>query len=153
MQVGKLRIKCDSRLLVGQINGSCETKEIRMKEYKAAALELLGNFQMYEILQIPRAQNQEADILSKVGSDTPEYISKIARVEELSTPSIQQTLIHQVQSIPRDWTTDLKEYIDNGQLPQSEVEARLVKLRPTPSLMACCTKGPITHAPTLPQHQ
>ncbi|CAH9090598.1 unnamed protein product [Cuscuta epithymum] len=75
-----VRIKCDSKLVVSQMEGSYEAKEGRMKQYKEAAAELLKAFDTYEITQIPRAENAEADILSKLSSDTPEHISKIANV-------------------------------------------------------------------------
>ncbi|VFQ95800.1 unnamed protein product [Cuscuta campestris] len=83
-----IRIRCDSRLVVSQIKGEFDTKEERMRLYKEAALELLKILKGYELVQIPRAENTEADVLSKLSNDSPEHISKMAHIENLGTPSI-----------------------------------------------------------------
>ncbi|VFQ61815.1 unnamed protein product [Cuscuta campestris] len=83
-----VRIRLDSRLVVSQIKGEFHTKEERMRLYKEAAPELLKILKGYELVQIPRAENIEADVLSKLSNDDPEHISKMARVEDLGSPSI-----------------------------------------------------------------
>ncbi|XP_019194876.1 PREDICTED: uncharacterized protein LOC109188702 [Ipomoea nil] len=47
--VERLRIKTNSRLVVGQISGTCETKNARMVLYKERAAEMLKEFEAYEI--------------------------------------------------------------------------------------------------------
>ncbi|CAH9133666.1 unnamed protein product [Cuscuta epithymum] len=42
-----IRIKCDSKLVVNQMDGSYEAKEGRMRQYKEAAAELLKTFATY----------------------------------------------------------------------------------------------------------
>ncbi|CAH9083530.1 unnamed protein product [Cuscuta europaea] len=124
-----LRIKCGSKLVVGQVEGSYEAKEGRMKQYKQAAEELLKAFETHEITQIPRAENVEADILSKLSSDTPEHISQLAKIEELSMSSIHASPVLCVQQRPEDWISDIATFITTGELPPDEERAKLAKLR------------------------
>ncbi|VFQ98592.1 unnamed protein product [Cuscuta campestris] len=93
MNTTKLRVKCDSKLVVGHVSGEFEAKDERMKKYRVTALELLKSFTAYSVELILRAENAEADILSKLSSETPEHVRRMANVEELSEPSIHAFLV------------------------------------------------------------
>ncbi|VFR02730.1 unnamed protein product [Cuscuta campestris] len=129
MNATKLRIKCDSKLVVGHVSGEFEAKDERMKKYRDTALELLKSFTAYSVEQIPRAENAEADILSKLSSDTPEHIRRMANVEELSKPSIQAFPVAMICDRPRDWTDDIVAFLKDGVLPDDAVKAKLVRTR------------------------
>ncbi|VFQ85177.1 unnamed protein product [Cuscuta campestris] len=53
-----------------------------MKKYRDTALELLKAFRAYRIEQVPREENAEADILSKLGPDSPDHIKEMTQEEE-----------------------------------------------------------------------
>ncbi|VFQ98421.1 unnamed protein product [Cuscuta campestris] len=124
-----VRIRCDSRLVVSQIKGEFDTKEERMRLYKEAALELLKILKGYEHVQIPRAENTEADVLSKLSNDSPEHISKMAHIEDLGSPSIHVQLVSIVTEEASGWIADLIRYKKDGVLPGDETTARLIKRR------------------------
>ncbi|VFQ94507.1 unnamed protein product [Cuscuta campestris] len=79
--------------------------------------------------QIPRAENAEADILSKLSSDTPEHIRRMANVEELSKPSIHAFPVAMICARPKDWTDDIVAFLKDGTLPDDAVKAKLVRTR------------------------
>ncbi|VFQ66025.1 unnamed protein product [Cuscuta campestris] len=124
-----VRIRCDSRLVVSQIKGAFDTKEERMRLYKEAALELLKILKGYELVQIPRAENTEADVLSKLSNDDPEHISKMARVEDLGSLSIHVQLVSIITEEANGWIAELIRYKKDGILPGDETTARLIKRR------------------------
>ncbi|VFQ89999.1 unnamed protein product [Cuscuta campestris] len=124
-----VRIRCDSRLVVSQIKGEFNTKEKRMHLYKEAALELHKTLKGYELVQIPRAENTKADVLSKLSNDSPEHISKLAHVEDLGSPSIHVQLISVVTEETSGWIAELIRYKQDGILPNGETAARLIKHR------------------------
>ncbi|VFQ93359.1 unnamed protein product [Cuscuta campestris] len=95
----------------------------RMKKYKDTALELLKSFTAYSVEQIPRAENAEADILSKLSSDTPEHIRRMANVEELSEPSIHASPVAMICARPRDWMDDIVAFLKDGAPPRKEGRA------------------------------
>ncbi|VFQ98159.1 unnamed protein product [Cuscuta campestris] len=129
MSATKLRIKCDSKLVVGHVSREFEAKDERMKKYRDTALELLKSFIAYSVEQIPRAENAEADILSKLSSDTPQHIRRMANVEELSVPSIHAFPVAMICARPKDWTDDIVAFLKDGTLPDDAVKAKLVRTR------------------------
>ncbi|VFQ69578.1 unnamed protein product [Cuscuta campestris] len=124
-----VRIRCDSRLVVSQIKGEFDTKEERMRLYKEAALELLKILKGYELVQIPRAENTEVDVLSKLSNDSPEHISKMAHIEDMGSPSIHVQFISVVTKEASGWIAELIRYKKDGILPSDETAARLIKRR------------------------
>ncbi|CAH9088576.1 unnamed protein product [Cuscuta europaea] len=127
-----ITVKCDSRLVVSQVKGEFEAKEERMMKYRDAVRELLGFFKQAELICIPRNQNSDAGLLSKLSQGPPKHISKIARIEEMTTSSIAPSSSIEVlplQPVAWCWVDDLLRYIANGTLPDKEEEARLVRRR------------------------
>ncbi|CAH9082813.1 unnamed protein product [Cuscuta europaea] len=129
MKARQIHVICDSKLVVGQISGEYEAKEGRMKQYKEVAKELLKVFEAHSLTQIPRAQNSEVDILSKLSAEFPEHLSKIARIEELCLSSIHVSPVMNIQQRPEDWISDIMKFISTGHLPEDETRAKLAKLR------------------------
>ena len=58
----------DSQLVIGQVNGTCEAKEDRMKRYLKKVVHLVRKFKEANFVQIPREENVEADTLAKEAS-------------------------------------------------------------------------------------
>ncbi|VFQ92375.1 unnamed protein product [Cuscuta campestris] len=76
--------------------------------------------------QIRRAENAEADILSKLSSDTPEHIRQMANLEELSEPSIHASPMAMICARPRDWMDDIVAFLKDGAPPQKESRAQTI---------------------------
>ncbi|VFQ72064.1 unnamed protein product [Cuscuta campestris] len=128
MGVSRVQVYSDSRLVVGQITGEFEAKEERMKRYRDLSLEMLGRFE-FKLEHIPRAQNAEADVLSKLSAESPEYISKLATIEELVTPSLSNSEVIWVSADPPEWLDRLAKYIEDGEAPKDPQKARLLRMR------------------------
>ena len=58
----------DSQLVMGQVNGTCEAKEERMKKYLEKVLQLVKKFKETNFVQIPREENMEVNALAKEAS-------------------------------------------------------------------------------------
>ncbi|XP_019150529.1 PREDICTED: uncharacterized protein LOC109147322 [Ipomoea nil] len=141
--VKRLRIKTDSRLVVGQISGTCEAKNTRMTLCKERAVEMLKKFGAYEIEYISRADNVEADILSKIALEgVPDHLVKICQKEELNRPSIEETTV-EVQQVTGEewdreknpemfWIEDIRRFKETGELPEDPGAAARVR-RKAPS--------------------
>ncbi|XP_019181978.1 PREDICTED: uncharacterized protein LOC109177132 [Ipomoea nil] len=136
--VKRLRIKTDSRLVVGHIFGTCETKNARMTMYKAKAVEMLKELVAYKIEYISRTDNVEADILSKIALEgVPDHLIKICQKEELSRPSIEETPL-EVQQVACEewdreknpemfWINDIRRFKETGELPEDPGVAARVR--------------------------
>ena len=57
-------------MIMGQINGTYEEKEGRIKKYLEKVLRLVKKFKEANFVQIPREENMEANTLAKEASAT-----------------------------------------------------------------------------------
>ncbi|XP_019173389.1 PREDICTED: uncharacterized protein LOC109168965 [Ipomoea nil] len=112
-----------------EVTGEFEASDERMRRYRDVVLQLLGQLINYDVLQVPRDQNTDADMLSKLAQGAPEHISKIARIEDFKRSSLDAYPVLPVQIRPPCWLDHLKEYKKTGTLPPDEVDAKLVKRR------------------------
>ncbi|XP_019177744.1 PREDICTED: uncharacterized protein LOC109172949 [Ipomoea nil] len=131
LRAEKVRIRCDSKLVVSQVSGEYEANEGSMQKYRDAVLRTLREFEGYEIHQVPREQNADADMLSKLSTGVPSHIRKIARLENLKTSSIDVSWVFPVQTREPCWIDHIKRYKADGALPQDEADAKVTKLRAT----------------------
>ena len=58
IEVESILILGDSQLVMGQVNGTCEAKEERMKKYLEKVLQLVKKFKEVNFVQIPRKPQQ-----------------------------------------------------------------------------------------------
>ena len=63
-----LRVQSDSQLVVGQVNSEYEVKEDRMAKYLSLVRDIMARFDEVVLVQIPREQNTEVDVLAKLAS-------------------------------------------------------------------------------------
>lgn len=81
-----------------------------MCQYKEVVLELLGQFQRWELQQISRTENAEADLLSRLTQgleDYLEYVSRIAQVIDVDSPSIKKGEVLAILPTEDEWMTEL----------------------------------------------
>ncbi|XP_019167690.1 PREDICTED: uncharacterized protein LOC109163402 [Ipomoea nil] len=129
LRAEKVRIRCDSKLVVSQVSGEYEANEGSMQKYRDAVLRTLREFEGYEIHQVPREQNADADMLSKLSTGVPSHIRKIARLGDLETSSIDVSWVFPVQTREPCWIDHIKRYKADGTLPRDEADAKVTKLR------------------------
>jgi ribonuclease HI len=90
-EIGIQRILCfgDSNLMVHQVLRDWDAKDANMASYRFYVQQLCGFFEGYEFHHIPKANNDEADQLSKIGS-TRQVI--LVSLEIIHKPSIKLLL-------------------------------------------------------------
>ncbi|VFQ94732.1 unnamed protein product [Cuscuta campestris] len=111
----------------------------RMKKYKDTALDLLNAFGAYLVEQVPREENTEADILSKLGPNSLEHIRARTQEEELSEPNISPGQVLVIIAKEPDWIDELTAYILEGSALVDSVAAKVVK-RCAPSYALECRR-------------
>jgi len=65
----KVTIQSDSQLMVRQLNGEYRVRDEKLKKLFARAVHLLGQFDSYRIVHVPRERNKLADRLANRGID------------------------------------------------------------------------------------
>ena len=115
----------DSQLVMGQVNGMCETKEERMKKYLEKVLQLVKKFEETNFVQILREENMEADALAKEAS-AKEPMDEFDEVQYI--PSIDLPEVLQVQN-EGNWMTSIISYLKDRRLPEGKDEAKRLRTR------------------------
>ena len=82
----------NSQLIIGQVNGTCETKKERMKKYLNRVVHLVKRFKEADFVQIPREENMEADTLAKEASanEAMDEFDEIQYMSSIDFPKVQQ---------------------------------------------------------------
>ena len=63
-----MEVRCDSLLVVSQINGDFACKDIRIKAYTKLVSKLRKKFDNCSFKQVPRSENNHADSLANLAS-------------------------------------------------------------------------------------
>ena len=125
MEAKSTLIMGDSQLIIGQVNGTCEAKEERMKKYLNRVVRLVKKFKGVNFVQIPREENMEADTLAKEASAN-EAMDKFDEIQYM--PSIDFLKVQQIEN-EENWMTPIVTYLKDGRLPEKKDDARKVKVR------------------------
>ena len=115
----------DSHLVMGQVNGTCEAKEERMKKYLENVLQLVKKFKEANFVQIPREENMEADALAKEASAN-QFMDEFDEVQYLPSLDIPEVLQAQNEG---SWITPIILYLKDGILPEGKDKARKLRVR------------------------
>ena len=125
--VKNLRLRSDSKLIVGQITNEYEVNEERMKKYVQLTSQLIDEFDNVKLELIPREENSIADEVARLGSTEDAQATVGLLMEVQTTPSIDGLQTFAIQ-IPRNWMEPIISYIRNGQLPSDSSEAKKVRV-------------------------
>ncbi|GJY02304.1 reverse transcriptase domain-containing protein [Tanacetum coccineum] len=130
MKVSGIEVKVDSKLVANQINGAYEATKESMIKYLAKAKEFISEFKTFSIENIPREDNQKADILSKLATVPFSHLTKEILVEVLNERS---TDAKEVQTIVEEegenWMTPIIKYLEEGIAPSDKNEARSLRAK------------------------
>ena len=77
----------DSRLVIGQVRGELEARDLRMQGYLNQARRLQSSFEFFTIQQIPRSRNTHADSLATLATSFGQSLPRVILVEDLHKPT------------------------------------------------------------------
>ncbi|GKV33929.1 hypothetical protein SLEP1_g42365 [Rubroshorea leprosula] len=128
LKVTSLQVYSDSQLVVNQVNSLCEVTDPVLAKYLALVSKLKCQFEQFRLTKVPRSENEHADSLSRLASDTSRG-GRSVYVEVLNAPSFQKIEVLEVSTDPEtpSWTDPIKAYLQDGTVPTDKQEE--LKLR------------------------
>ena len=75
----------DLRLVVGQVKGELEARDVRMQEYLNQARHLQSGFDSYSLHQIPRSRNTHDDSLATLVTSSAQSLPLVVLMEDYAT--------------------------------------------------------------------
>ena len=82
-----VEIFSDSRLVVGQVKGELEAKNVRMQKYLNQVRRFQSGFKSFTLLQIPRSRNTHANSLATLATSLAQSLPQVILVEDLCKPT------------------------------------------------------------------
>ena len=125
VEAESILVRGDSHLVIGQVNGTCETKEERMKKYLNKVARFVKRFKEVDFVKIPREENMEADTLAKEAS-VNEATGEFDEIQYL--PSIDFPEVQQIEG-EENWITPIISYLKDGKLLERKDEAKKLRVR------------------------
>ncbi|KAL5580848.1 hypothetical protein UlMin_013290 [Ulmus minor] len=124
-----LTIYSDSQLVVSQVNSEFQAKGEKMASYLEKVNEAMNQFDTVTIIQVPRAENTNADALARLATGLEERLLKTVPIKILEAPSIDKQ--EQVGSIVVRpcWMDPIISFLQDGTLPADKFEARRLRFR------------------------
>ena len=125
LEVESIAVQGDSQLVIGQVNGTCEAKEERMKKYLNKVRCLVKKFKEASFIQVLREENVEADALAMEASidGSMEEFDEVQYMPSIDLPEIQQIKGEE------NWMTSIVIYLNDGRLPEERDKARKLRIR------------------------
>ena len=82
-----VEIYSDSRLVVGQVRGELEAKDVRMQENLNQVRHLQSGFESFSLLHIPRSGNTHVNSLATLATSSTHGLPRIILVKDLYKPT------------------------------------------------------------------
>ncbi|XP_024024059.1 uncharacterized protein K02A2.6-like [Morus notabilis] len=129
LKVERISVYSDSQLVVAQIKEEYQARGEKMGAYLRKVKEELVKYKNYEILQIPRAENANADALAKLASSKDADTLGVVPIEELERPTIEEHAKAFSVQEGENRMTPLIRYLMDAQMPNNKDEARRIRYR------------------------
>ena len=81
-----VKIFSDLRLVVGQVWGKLEARDLRMQEYLNQVRHLQSAFGTFNLSQILRSRNTHVDSFATLATSSTQCLPRVILVEDLCTP-------------------------------------------------------------------
>ncbi|XP_070025584.1 uncharacterized protein [Nicotiana sylvestris] len=125
-----IEAKCDSLLVVNQVNKSFEVREDRMQRYLDKLQITLHRFKEWTLDHVPREQISEDDALANLGSSVKEDDIVPGTVVQLSKFVVEEGHAEiNSTSLTWDWRNKYTDYLKNGKLPSDHKESRALRAK------------------------
>ena len=119
----------DSRLVVGQVTGEMEAKDVRMQEYLNQVKRLRLGFDLFSLSHISRSGNTHADSLATLATSSVGQLPRIILVEHLdgaSKVAKNTTRVHEIRVGP-SWMDPIVAFLKNDILPETKSEVEKIR--------------------------
>ena len=112
-------------MVIGQVNGTYEAKEERMKKCLNKVRRLIKKFNEAHFVQVPREENMEADTLAKEASvnELTDEFDKVQYMPSIDLPEVQQI------GGEENWMAPIVSYLKEGKLLEGRDEARKLRIK------------------------
>ncbi|XP_074355065.1 uncharacterized protein LOC141693796 [Apium graveolens] len=126
MKVRNIDANGDSLLIVNHVNGSYEAKDPKMITYLDITKKLMNYFKTFNIQQVPRENNVQADALAGLGLFLKPTVERL--VHDIEVLALNQHDDNTNEDMD-NWIQAYKDYLQLGVKPNSNNEAKILQMK------------------------
>jgi hypothetical protein len=131
MGIRRAVLKIDSRVIYGHIDKSCKARDPKFEKYLDIVRRLEASFEGFSVKNIPRGENEHADLLAKSAAQGLPLPSEVF-FETIRAPSVE-LLEREVLTISpvhsEDWRTEIISFLQGNYLSDDEVYNKRMEAR------------------------
>ena len=119
----------ESRLVVGQVQGELEARDLRIQEYLNQVRHLQSGFKSFNLSLIPRNRNTHGDFLATLATSSTQSLPRVILMEDLCKPTkVGRNVVHIHQiRVGLSWMDSIVLFIKEDVLPEEKSEADKVQ--------------------------
>ena len=124
-----VEIFSDLKLVMGQVRGELEARDVRMQEYLSQVKRLQSDFDIFSLSHISRSENTHADSLATLATSSVGGLPRIILVENLDKANeVAKGMvhIHEVRVGP-SWMDPIVGFLKDDILPEEKSEAKKIR--------------------------
>ncbi|XP_072074017.1 uncharacterized protein [Arachis hypogaea] len=132
----RLEVCSDSQIIMSQVNGSYQARDLLLQKYLERVKELSKQFEEVTVQHVPRETNTRADLLSKLTSTKPgtDNCSLIQGITKEPAVALHLT------KISPSWMDSITDFLQNGKLLGGEKEAKALRRETTKYMRQVITR-------------
>jgi ribonuclease HI len=126
--------KIDSQVISGHVDKSCKARDPKLERYLDTVRRLEASFEGFSIKNIPRGENEHADLLAKSAAQGIPPPSKVF-FETIRAPSVEllERAVLTISSVhSEDWRTEIISFLQGNHLLDDEVYNKIMEARTRP---------------------
>ena len=119
----------NSRLVMDQVQGELEARDLRMQEYLNQVRHLHSGFESFNLSQIPRSRNTHANSLTTLATSLIQNLPQVILVKDLCKPTKaggDGVHVHQIR-VGSSWMDSIVLFLKEDVLLESKFEADKVQ--------------------------
>ncbi|XP_062088909.1 uncharacterized protein LOC133795475 [Humulus lupulus] len=125
MGIRRLKVRGDSKLMIEQVVGNFDTKAPHLTSLLQKVNELQSQFHQFELVRVPRDQNQKAKALTKLA-----FVGERSRHSTIYTSQSPKALeIFSTSLEPKCWMDPIIRYLSKSELQTHAKDGKLLRLR------------------------
>ena len=129
MSSGKIIIRNDSQLVIGQVNGENEIRDQWMAKYVSLINPRLGSFAAWRLEHVPRSSNEKATTLAIIAASLPIKETVLLPVYYQLESSLTTSRVNEVDETGPSWMTPVVRYLSSRELPDNRVDACKIQVQ------------------------
>jgi ribonuclease HI len=137
MGIRRAVLKTDSQVISEHVDKSCKARDPKLEKYQGTVWRLEASFEGFSVKNIPRGENEHADLLAKSAAQGLPLPSEVF-FETIRAPSVE-LLERAVLTISpvhsEDWRTEIISFLQGNYLSDDEAYNKRMEARTRPYVM------------------